>query len=115
MLENQERSEVTERGGGCWGDLKLKEVEEKRQMMDLTPPRGLDILAGKVDRCHRLPIKQRNKVFIVDEMKIHTLLPWCCQSELSGAERTGPLKCVSHRRLARFKVIWLLVLRCLSG
>lgn len=74
-------------------------------MMDLTPLKGLDISARKVDRCHRLPIKQRNKVFMVDEMKIHTLLPWCCQSELSGAERTGLLKLMSHVYLAHFKVI----------
>lgn len=65
-------------------------------MTDLTPPKGFDILARKVERCHRLTIKQRNKVFTVDEMKIHTLLLWRCQSELSGAERTGLLKLVSH-------------------
>lgn len=68
-------------------------------MMDLTPPKGLDILAGKVDQCHRLPIKQRNKVFRGDEMKIHTLLQWCCQRMLSGAERTGLLNLAGLARL----------------
>lgn len=84
-----------------------KGSRQERQMMDLTPPKGLDILARKVDRRHWLPIKLRNKVFREDEMKIHTLLQWCCQSELSEAGRTGLLKLMSHVCLAHLKAIWL--------
>lgn len=78
-------------------------------MMDLTPPKGLDILVRKVDRCHQLPIKQSNKVFIADEMKVHTLLQWCCQDWSIKAHIT----CIQY--LGRFKAICLPILRCLFG